>query len=119
MMKLRYLPCLLLLLAFLTPAAAAESGRGLALQLRAASIIRQKNDFIARVLTSYAIPYERNEEGAVVRLVRDGRPVDITKIEVVPLLKEATDKKQHVGAHELLFYTSQGVLSLVSELAIR
>jgi hypothetical protein len=114
-----YVPILLLSFLSIPIAQAEESPRGLALQQRATEVIKKKNDFIARVLTTYAIPYERNAEGAVVRLFREGRLVKVMKIEIVPLFKEGADKKQQLTAHELLFYTPEGVLSLVSESVIR
>lgn len=114
-----YLPVLLLYFAFLPNVQAEEYGRVRAMQQRADDVIKKKNDFIVRVLTTYAIPHERNEEGAVVRLFRDGQRVEITKIEIIPLLKEGAEKNQQVTAHELLFYTPQGILSLVSELVIK
>lgn len=114
-----YLTALLLCLLFLPSVQAEEYGRIRAMRERAADVIKKKNDFIARVLTSYAIPHERNKEGAVVSLLKDSRYVDVTKIEVIPLLKEGADKNRQVVGHELLFYTPQGVLTLVSELVIR
>lgn len=98
---------------------AQEYGKIRALQQRAAYVIKQKNDFVARVLTSYAIPHERNAQGAVVRIKMDGRWLDVTAIEIVPVLKEAADKRQFVAAHELLFYAGSDILDLVSELIIR
>jgi hypothetical protein len=96
-----------------------EYGKIRALQQRAAYVIKQKNDFIARVLTSYAIPHERNAEGAVVRITMNGQLLDVNKIEIVPVLQEGEEKHQQVIAHELLFYTADGILDLVSELKIR
>jgi hypothetical protein len=66
------------------------------------------------------IPHERNEQGAVVRIKMDGQWLDVTTIEIVPVLKEAGDKRQQVAAHELFFYTADGgILDLLSELTIR
>ena len=112
-----YLLVLILLLTGLPVVHSQEYGKIRALKQRADSIITQKNDFVARVLTAYAIPYERNAQGAVVRINTDGRWLDVTAIEIVPVLKEGTDKQ--VTAHELLFTTANGVLTLFSELAIR
>ena len=98
---------------------AQEYGKIRALNQRAAYVIQQRNDFVAKVLTSYAIPHERNEQGVVVRIKTDGRWLDITNIEIVPVLKEASGKRQQVAAHKLFFYTANGgILDLFSELTI-
>jgi hypothetical protein len=88
-------------------------------QQRADHVIKKKNDFIALVLTSYNIPHERNAQGVVVRINVDGQWLNVTAIEVVPVLKETTDKHQQVVAHELFFHTAHGILNVVSELTIR
>jgi hypothetical protein len=98
---------------------AQEYGQIRALQQRAAAVIKQKNDFVSKVLTSYKIPHERNVEGAVVRIHKDNQWLDVTTIEIVPLLKEATGERRQVAAHQLLFYTSGGILDLVAEVIIR
>jgi hypothetical protein len=48
-----------------TPTGASEKtcGELRALKRRAATVIQQKNDFVARVLHSHKIVYQRNEEG--------------------------------------------------------
>ncbi len=109
----------ILLLSFLPLAQAQEYGKIRALQQRAAYVIKQKNDFIVRVLTSYKILHETNEQGVVIRLNMDEKWLDITAIEIVPVLKEAADKRQQVAAHELYFFTADGILDVVSELTIR
>jgi hypothetical protein len=121
MKKIRiYLLALILLGVFYLPTVhAQEYGKIRALQQRAAYVIKLKNDFVARVLASYSIPHELNAQGAVVRINVDGQWLDVTTIEIIPVLKEATDKYQQVAAHELFFYTSAGILDLVSELTIR
>jgi hypothetical protein len=120
MMKLRvYLWSLIFLFVSLPVAHAQEFGKIRALQQRAAHVINQKNDFIAKVLTSYAIPYERNAQGVVVRINMDGRWQDVTSIEIVPVLKEVSEKQQKLAAHELFFFTADGILDLLSDLAIR
>lgn len=119
MRALVYLTALLLCVVSLPNAQAEEYGRVRAMQQRAAEVAQKKNNYIDRVLTTYGIPHERNGEGAVVRLTMDGRRVAINRIEIIPLLKEGADKKQQVAGHELLFYTPQGMFSLVSELVIR
>ena len=109
-----------ILFAFCLPAVhAQEAGQLRALQQRSAYVIKQKNDFISQVLTSYSIPYKSNAEGVVISIYREGQWVDVTSIEIVPGLKEGTDKNRQVAAHELLFYTANGVLDLVSETPIR
>ena len=119
-MKIRiYLLALMLFFVYLPAVYAQEYGRIRALQERAAFVIKQKNDFVSRVLTSYTIPHERNVEGVVVRIKMDNQWLDVTAIEIVPVLKEAADKRQQVIGQELLFYTSQGVLDLVAEMIIR
>lgn len=114
--------CLLALILFFvgSPALhAQEYGKIRALNQRAAYVIKQRNDFVAQVLASYAIPHERNEQGVVVRIKMDGRWLDVTTIEIVPVLKEAGDKRQQVAAHQLFFYTTNGgILDLLSELTI-
>jgi hypothetical protein len=114
--------CLLLsaLFLLLPPVAQAqEYGKMRLLQQRAAFITQQKNDFVARVLASYKIPHERNNQGAVVRVHLEGNWLDIKTIEIVPILRETADKRQQVAAHELYFYTASGILDLVSEMTIR
>ena len=119
-MKIRICLLALVLFVFCLPAVhAQEYGKVRTLQQRAEYVIKLKNDFVARVLSSYSVPYERNAQGVVVRINMDGRWLAVTTIEIVPVLKEAADKHQQVAAHELLFYTANGILDLVSELTIR
>jgi hypothetical protein len=110
---------LLLFFVYLPAVHAQEYGKIRILQQRADHIIKKKNDFIARVLTSYDIPHEVNAQSVVVRINVDGRWLNVTAIEVVPVLKETTDKHQQVAAHELFFHTADGILNVVSELTIR
>ena len=114
-----FLLAAVLLLSFLPLAKAQEFGKIRALQQRAAYVTRQKNDFVTKVLTSYKIPHEQNTEGVVVRINMGEKWLDITAIEIVPVLKEAADKKQQVASHELFFFTADGILDVVSELTIR
>jgi hypothetical protein len=119
-MKVRIcLYLLAFLLFFLPQAQAQEYGKMRLLQQRAAFITKQKNDFVARVLTSYKIPHERNNQGAVVRVNIEGSWLTIKTIEIVPVLRETADNRQQVAAHELYFYTDSGILDLVSEMTIR
>lgn len=110
---------LLLVFVYLPAVHAQEYGKIRILQQRADQVIKKKNDFIARALTSYNIPHERNAQGVVVRINVDGQWMNVTAIEVVPVLKETTDKHQQVVAHELFFHTDLGLLDVVSELTIR
>ncbi len=114
-----YFAALILFFACLPAVDAQEYGRIRALQQRAVSVIKQKNDFVARVLASYRIPHERNAQGVVVRISMDGRWLEVTAIDIVPLLREGADGNLRVAAHELLFTTADGTLDLVSELTIR
>jgi hypothetical protein len=97
---------------------AQEYGKIRALDQRAAHIIKQRNDFVMQVLASYAIPHEYNEQGAVVRIKMDGQWLAVSTVEIVPVLRESADKEKQVIAHELLFYTTRGILALPSELKI-
>jgi hypothetical protein len=115
-----YLLALVLFCVCLPELHAQEYGKIRALKERAAYVIKQRGDYVAKVLNTYAIPHERNEQGAVVRIKMDGQWLDVTTIEIVPVLKEAGDKRQQVAAHELFFYTADGgILDLLSELTIR
>jgi hypothetical protein len=114
-----YLCSLILIFAWSPLAHAQEYGKIRALQLRTAQVIKQKNDFIAKVLTSYAVPFERNDQEVVVRINMDGQWQDVTSIEIVPVLEAASEKQQKVTAHELFFFTANGILNLFSDLAIR
>jgi len=89
-----------------------------ALNQRAAYIINQRNDFVAQVLTAYTIPHERNEQGAIVRINMDGEWLSVSTVEIVPVLRESTEKQRQIIAHEVLFHTARGTLYLTSELAI-
>ncbi|MCE5263474.1 MAG: hypothetical protein LLG97_08060 [Deltaproteobacteria bacterium] len=102
------------------PAAhAQEYGKIRALNERAAHIISLRNDFVSQVLSSYTIPYERNEQGAVVRIKMDGEWLAVSAVEIVPVMRESPEKKRQIIAHELLFYTARGLLYLDSELSVR
>jgi len=119
-MKIRiFLFSLALLFACLSAAHTQEYGKIRALQQRAAYVTKQKNDFVARVLTTYKIPHEKNDQGAIVRINMEGQWLNINTIEIIPIIKESADKRQHVVAHELFFYTDNNILDLVSELTIR
>lgn len=98
---------------------AQEYGKIRAMNQRAIYVINQRNDFVAQVLTSYTILHERNEQGVVVRIKVDGQWLNVTNIEIVPVLKEIGNKQQQVSAHKLFFYTADGgILDLLSELTI-
>jgi hypothetical protein len=89
-----------------------------ALQRRATIVVQRKNDFVARVLQSYKIPYQRTEEGVVHRLQMGGRWLDVNQIEIVPLVREEDGAPELLG-HEIYFYTEKEILHLVSAITIR
>ena len=89
-----------------------------ALKRRAATVTRQKNDFVARVLHSYNIPYQLTKEGVVARLQIGNNWLDVNRIEIVPLVQEGEHGLQVMG-HEIFFYTEGEILHLVSALTIR
>lgn len=109
---------LLLCLAGLSAVYAQEFGKIRPLNQRAAHVIEQRNQFVTRVLSAYAIPHECSPQGVVVRIEMDGQWQKVTAIDIVPLVREAGDRQQ-VVAHELLFYTPSGILDLYSEMTIR
>jgi hypothetical protein len=119
MKALIHLLALVLLFVCLTPIHAQEYGKIRAMQQRAAQVIQLKNDFVARVLTSYAIPHERNTQGVVTRISMDSRWLNVDTIDIVPITAEASDKHQRLSYHELLFHTADGTLDLLSDLAVR
>jgi hypothetical protein len=88
------------------------------LSQRAAAVIEQRNQFVTQVLAAYAIPHECGTQGTVVRIQMDGQWQNVTAIDIVPVVKEAGQHRQ-VVAHELLFYTANGILDLYSEMTIR
>jgi hypothetical protein len=98
---------------------AQEYGKLKALRERAAHVAKQKNDFVVRVLTSYHILHEVNDQGAVIRIYMDEKWMDVTAVEIVPVLREEQDRTRRVAAHELFFFTADGILNVVSELTIR
>jgi hypothetical protein len=110
---------LMLLFICLQSVHAQEYGKIRALRQRADHVIKQKNDFIERVLTSYTIPHECNAQGTVIRINVDGQWLGVATIEIVPVLKKGAEKHQQVAAHKLLFYTADGILELVSDMTIR
>lgn len=119
-MKFRICLLIAALLILTQPVAQAlEYGKIRALNQRASFVTNQKNDFVARVLTSYKIPFERNTQGVVVRINLEKNWLDINTIEIVPIFQESADKSLRITAHELYFYTADGILDLVSELVIR
>jgi hypothetical protein len=108
-----------LLFSFLPVAGAQEYGKIRALRERAAHVAKLKNDFVIRVLTSYKILHETNDQGAVIRLHMGDKWMEVTAIEIVPVLKESADKTNQVAAHEIYFFTADGILDVISELTIR
>lgn len=104
---------------FFPVAQAQEYGRVRALQERAASVTKQKNDFVVRVLRTYNIPHEVNKQGVVVRINMDNQWMDIRSMEIIPVLKESSESVRQVAAHELFFFTDNGILHVISELKVR
>lgn len=119
--RILMLSAIIFLAAFVAapPWASGETyGQLRALKRRAATVMRQKNDFVARVLHSYDIPYQRTEQGVVTRLQIRNNWLDVNRIEIVPLVQEGEYGLQVMG-HEIFFYTEGQILHLVSELTIR
>ena len=107
------------LFVLLLPQASAQNyGQIRALKRRADTVTHQKNSFVARVLSSYKIPYQTTEQGIVARLHIEDRWYDVDQIEIVPLTREV-DGGYQVIAHEIFFYTEGEILHLVSEVKIR
>lgn len=109
---------LVVLLPAPAPAFDEPYGQLRALKRRAATVVLQKNDFVARVLNSHKIAYQRNEEGVVIRLQVGSNWLDVNRIEIVPLLRQGESGLDVVG-HEIFFYTEGEILHLVSALTIR
>ena len=114
-----FVAALFLFLTFLPSGYTQEYGKIRALRQRAAYVVKLKNDFVANVLLSYRIPHERDAQGTVVRINIDERWLDVTTIEIVPVLTETADKRHYVTAQELVFTTAGGTLDLLSDLSIR
>jgi len=119
MKKILFVLVLVLFFVYLPAVHAQEYGKLRILQQRADQVIKKKNDFVAHVLTSYNIAYELDVQGVVVRINLDNQWLNVTAIEVVPVLKETENKHHQVAAHELYFHTAHGILNVVSELTIR
>ena len=109
---------LALLVSVLPQASAQNYGQIRALKRRADTVTNQKNSFVARVLSSYKIPYQITEQGIVARLHIENRWYDVNQIEIVPVTREV-DGGYQVIAHEIFFYTEGEILHLVSEVKIR
>ena len=109
----------LALFAFVLPQTFAQNyGQIRALKHRATTVSQQKNHFVARVLSSYNIPYQRDKQGIVLRLHIDDRWYDVNQIEIVPVTQEGENSFKIV-AHEIFFYTDKDILHLVSAVTIR
>jgi hypothetical protein len=106
------------LLVWVSPQASAQNyGQIRALKGRADTVTHQKNFFVARVLSSYKIPYQTTEQGIVARLHIENRWYDVNQIEIVPVTREV-DGGYQVIAHEIFFYTEGEILHLVSAVTI-
>ena len=109
----------LALFVWVLPQASAQNyGQIRALKRRADTVTHQKNSFVARVLSSYKIPYQTTEQGIVARLHIENRWYDVNQIEIVPVTREV-DGGYQVIAHEIFFYTEGEILHLVSAVNIR
>ena len=101
------------------PQTAAQSpGQLRAMKQRAAKVTLMKNKYVTRVLESNNIPYQLISDGIVGRLKIEGKGVDVSRIEIVPVANEDGNDFQVTG-HELFFYTKDQILHLVSSLIIR
>ena len=109
---------LVVLLPAPAPAFDKPYGQLRALKRRAATVVLQKNDFVARVLNSYRIAYQRNKGGVVVRLQIESKWLEVNRIEIVPMVREGERGLDVVG-HEIFFYTGDEIFHLVSALTIR
>jgi hypothetical protein len=109
----------LALLALVLPQASAQNyGQIRALKRRADTVTHQKNSFVARVLSSYNIPYQTTDQGIVARLHIEDRWHDVDQIEIVPVTRDV-DGGYQVIAHEIFFYSEGEILHLVSAVNIR
>ena len=93
-------------------------GRLRAMKHRADVVIRQKNNFVARVLHSYNIPHKLTDQGVVAQLQIGTEWQDVNRIDIVPLFREGESGLQVTG-HEIFFYTEDKILHFVSALTIR
>ena len=108
----------LALFVWVLPQASAQNyGQIRALKRRADTVTHQKNSFVARVLSSYKIPYQTTEQGIVARLHIENRWYDVNQIEIVPVTREV-DGGYQVIAHEIFFYTEGEILHLFSAVTI-
>jgi hypothetical protein len=109
----------LALLVLVLPQASAQNyGQIRALKRRADTVTHQKNSFVARVLSSYNIPYQTTDQGIVARLHIEDRWHDVDQIEIVPVTRDV-DGGYQVIAHEIFFYSEGEILHLVSAVNIR
>jgi hypothetical protein len=109
----------LALLVLVLPQASAQNyGQIRALKRRADTVTHQKNSFVARVLSSYNIPYQTTDQGIVARLHIEDRWHDVDQIEIVPVTRNV-DGGYQVIAHEIFFYSEGEILHLVSAVNIR
>jgi len=107
------------LLVWMSPQASAQNyGQIRSLKRRADTVTHQKNSFVARVLSSYKIPYQTTEQSIVARLHIENRWYDVNQIEIVPVTREV-DGGYQVIAHEIFFYTEGEILHLVSAVTVR
>ena len=100
------------------PTAAKTPGQLRAMKQRAAKVTQMKNEYVMRVLEYNNIPYQLMSDGIVGRLKIEGKWVEVSRIEIVPVTNEDGNDLRVTG-HELFFYTQDQILHLVSSLIVR
>jgi len=120
MKKASFLQGVLLFFLILWPVVTLASGYGQirALEQRAAEVTALKNRFMSKVLDSYQVPYERNQEGMVVRIQVENLWYRIQTVEIVPVTSPS-GKDLAVTGHEIYFYTDGGIFHIVTPLTAR
>ncbi|MDY6824452.1 MAG: hypothetical protein SWH68_11755 [Thermodesulfobacteriota bacterium] len=110
---------LTLMLPVISQAQQQTSGRLRALQQRADTVVKQKNNFAVMVLKAYEIPHQVNDQGVVTRIQVRDQWHDVTAFEIVPVIAgEEGDAAGRFRGHKLYFFTAEGVLELVSDLTV-
>jgi len=120
MKKKPFLQGVFLFFLLLWPMVTLASGYGQirALEQRAAEVTELKNRFLSQVLDSYRVPYEKNQEGMVVRIQVENRWYRIQTVEIVPVTSP-DGKDPAVTGHEIFFYTDGGIFHIVTPLTAR
>jgi hypothetical protein len=103
----------------LAPRAEGRSpGQIKAMNQRADTVIRQKNQFMTKVLRKHGISCETDIKGMITRINAHGDWVAVRKLDIVPVPKEGGDADEVVG-HEVLFYTDGETVRLYSDIKVR